>query len=171
MVLGAFVKLPIVGPHAHSGGSSPQAHSGGSRLSHEETRGAMRSIFPLLILQHQSSIDTLLYLPLDLLHMVTISPTGKGLVHIPNRKGATIAPNWAPFFSDMHNKHTHTHALEMRARHANNSYQCMTRLIVTGTEHCYAAWVWSCTNLVHSACTTAPRNGLFTLPGGGGGLW
>ena len=37
----------------------------------------------------------------------------------------------------------------MRAKHACNSYKCITRLIVTGTRHHYAAWVWSCTNFVH----------------------
>ena len=41
--------------------------------------------------------------------------------------------------------------LETRARHASNSYKCITRLIVTGTGHYYAAWVWSCTNFVHIA--------------------
>ena len=38
-----------------------------------------------------------------------------------------------------------------KAWKAGNSYKCTTRLIVTGTRHCYAAWVWSCTNLVRSA--------------------
>ena len=44
-----------------------------------------------------------------------------------------------------------TNALEMRAKHACNSYKCITRLIVTGTRHHYAGWAWSCTNFVHSA--------------------
>ena len=48
---------------------------------------------------------------------------------------------------------THTNALEMRAKHACNSYKCITRLIVTGTRHYYAGWAWSCTNFVHSAGT------------------
>ena len=39
----------------------------------------------------------------------------------------------------------------MRAKHASSSYKCITTLIVTGTRHHYAAWVWSCTNFVHSA--------------------
>ena len=39
----------------------------------------------------------------------------------------------------------------MRARHAcksyaGKSYKCTTRLIVINTRHCYAVWVWSCTN-------------------------
>ena len=42
----------------------------------------------------------------------------------------------------------------MRAKHANNSYKCITRLIVTGTRHCHVAWVWSCINVVHGARTT-----------------
>ena len=41
----------------------------------------------------------------------------------------------------------------MRARHACNSYKCITRLIVTGTGHCYAGWAWSFTNFVHSVGT------------------
>ena len=41
----------------------------------------------------------------------------------------------------------------MRAKHACNSYKCITRLIVTGTRHYYAGWAWSCTNFVHSART------------------
>ena len=45
---------------------------------------------------------------------------------------------------------THTNALEMRAKHACNSYKCITRLIVTGTRHYYAGWACSCTNFVHN---------------------
>ena len=48
----------------------------------------------------------------------------------------------------------HTKALEMRARHASNSYKCITRLIVTRTRHYYAAWVWSCTTFMHSVRIT-----------------
>ena len=48
---------------------------------------------------------------------------------------------------------THTNALEMRAKHASNSYKCITRLIVTGTRQYCAALVWSCTIFAHSACT------------------
>ena len=47
----------------------------------------------------------------------------------------------------------HTNTLEMSAKHATNPYRCITRLIVTGTRHYYAAWVGSCTNFVHSART------------------
>ena len=43
----------------------------------------MRKIFPLLILRHQSGMDTLSYLPLNPLHMVGMSPLGKGAAHIP----------------------------------------------------------------------------------------
>ena len=48
----------------------------------------------------------------------------------------------------------------MRAKHACNSYKCITRLIVTGTRHYYAGWAWSYTNVVHSArtaCKTPPK--------------
>ena len=58
---------------------------------------------------------------------------------------------------------THTNALEMRVKHACNSYKCITRLIVTGTRHHYAGWAWSCTNFVHSAGTarkTPPMHGI-----------
>ena len=48
---------------------------------------------------------------------------------------------------------THTNALEMRAKHACNSYKCITRLIVTCTRHHYAGWAWSCTYFVHGAGT------------------
>ena len=41
----------------------------------------------------------------------------------------------------------------MRAKHACNSYKCISRLIVSGTRHYYAGWAWSCTNFVHSAGT------------------
>ena len=51
---------------------------------------------------------------------------------------------------------THTNALEMRAKHACNSYKCITRLIVTGTRHYYVSWAWPCTNFVHSAPQSAP---------------
>ena len=39
----------------------------------------------------------------------------------------------------------------MRAKHACNSYKCITRRIVIGTRHHYACWAWSYTNFVHSA--------------------
>ena len=44
----------------------------------------------------------------------------------------------------------------MRAKHAYNSYKCITRLIVTGTRHYYAGWAWFCTNFVHGAQNAPP---------------
>ena len=41
----------------------------------------------------------------------------------------------------------------MRAKHASNSYKCITKLIVTRTKHHYVAWVWSYTTFVHNART------------------
>ena len=48
---------------------------------------------------------------------------------------------------------THTNVPEMRAKHTCNSFECITKLMVTGTKHYYVAWAWSCTNFVHSAGT------------------
>ena len=61
---------------------------------------------------------------------------------------------------------THTNALEMRAKHACNSYKCITRLIVTGTRHHYAGRTWSCTNFVHSVHTARAQRAKRPL-----GLW
>ena len=55
---------------------------------------------------------------------------------------------------------THTNALEMGAKHACNSYKCITTLIVTGTRHYYAGWAWSCTNFVHGARTQRAKRPL-----------
>ena len=106
----------------------------------------MRRIFPLLILQHQPSIDTLLYLPLDLLRVVSISPIGKAPVHIPNRKGATIAPNWVTFLSDMHNN-THKST-------GNEGKACMQLICMDNKAHCYwySALLCSLGMVLHKLC-------------------
>ena len=56
-------------------------------------------------------------------------------------------------FCPKHRGHATVGTLEMRVKHASNSYRCITRLIVTGTRHHDAAWVRPCTNFVHSART------------------
>ena len=51
--------------------------------------------------------------------------------------------------------HNGTHkCTKMNSWHTNNSHKCMAGFIVTGTRHCYVAWLWSLTNFVHGAQDT-----------------
>ena len=66
----------------------------GPRLSHPETEAALPGIVPIVVLQEQAGIDTLLYLSLDLICLLFWSLIDLRRIFGPNNSSFSLTSIW-----------------------------------------------------------------------------